>query len=511
MAFDIGYAFFSHNIQTIRDLETNRYFPPSKRSYRQVSVPKRKPRLSIIGSANTWLEFLIDDAAGVDRRAFVNELIQVASFLGSSANGLTPIDSTGLNLNAKRVAPIEVTLPLELSSGGTFCVRCTLLDDQTNALKVYRAIVDTGSPYLVLPSSELGDDFAPKWTTSLFTNLFTTLGFKRNIDERSPLLLTNSDYPPTKEVYGSVTGQIDWKMADFRFRDPLLQIANSFDIEKSSVVATRRGVVGVLDNALTAEATGGVGTEPYALLGIIKNNNPTADSSRFPDPRPTFLEQERIAAGFMNMTSSLNEFSIKSFSLNCPQRELKFSSGSLIASEEETMTLIDLRPYGDFVDHYSVLVDSVTFDGLKINSKILQKASGGFVERPIVAVFDSGLTGSLLTTPFWNIMQTIIRNADLNESSTSNTAHEFKSVEVSIRNSLNTKRIVSRSSTKTNIQSSHALDPRLFYVEPIDLDWFDDNLTCPYVIVLGQTFLSRGVLTIDLERRLAAFNLINSV
>jgi hypothetical protein len=58
------------------------------------------------------------------------------------------------------------------------------------------------------------------------------------------------------------------------------------------------------------------------------------------------------------------------------------------------------------------------------------------------------------------------------------------------------------------LMSNLEVDPR-FYVKPIDLDWFDDEQNAPYVIILGQTFLSRGALTIDLDERLAAFNLAN--
>ena len=41
----------------------------------------------------------------------------------------------------------------------------------------------------------------------------------------------------------------------------------------------------------------------------------------------------------------------------------------------------------------------------------------------------------------------------------------------------------------------------------LDLDWFDDEQNSPYVIVLGQTLLNQGALTIDLDTRVATFNL----
>jgi hypothetical protein len=161
------------------------------------------------------------------------------------------------------------------------------------------------------------------------------------------------------------------------------------------------------------------------------------------------------------------------------------------------MPLVDLREYGDFVDHYAVKVDSVTFDGVSVTSRLLQKVTNSSVERPIVAVFDSGLTGCLLTRPFWDAVQRVT----LKEyTKNSDTIDQFQSVAVSIKHMPKSKQ-----SGSTKIQSSKGEDPRLFYVDPIDLDWFDDEQTCPYVIVLGQTFLSKGNLIIDMERRLSLF------
>ena len=386
------------------------------------------------------------------------------------------------SISADEVNPITVTLPLEPASGGTFSIRCTLYDDRSDGLRIYRAIVDTGSPYLVLPSTELvnSNPLFPDLLGSSLTNFFSGLGCNNINNEKG--LLTTSEYLPTEEIYGSVKGRIDWKLAYYKFRDPQLQIASSL----------RRGVVGVLDYQLTAESTGGSDADAYALLGLIQNNNPNADRSRFPDSRPTFLEQQRIKL------SSTDESSINSFSLNGPAQELKLSTSTLITSDDNVMPLIDLRQFGDFVDHYAVLVDSLTLDGSTIDSKVLQKVSNSSVERPIVAVFDSGLTVCLLIRDFWDIVQTVIQRTNLSDSLISK--NQFQSASISVRTSVQNKYTV--------IQSSTADDPKLFYINPIDLDWFDDSKTCPYVIVLGQTFLRKGVLIIDMDKRSSTFNVL---
>ena len=416
---------------------------------------------------NGWL----DDAT--ERRTFMAGLLQTASLLhfgGAHAEEIVSADEE---------TPITVTLPLEPASGGTFCVRCTLYDDRSDDIRIYRAIVDTGSPYLVLPFTELLDSttlFLELLGSSL-TNFFSGLGF--NYINKEKGLLRTSEYRPTEEIYGSVKGRIDWKLADYRFRDPQLQITSSMP----------SGVVGVLDYQLTTESTGGSDADAYALLGLIQNNNPNADRSRFPDSRPTFLEQQRIKV------TTIDECRIKSFSVNGPAKELKLSTSTLITSDDNVMPLVDLRQYGDFVDHYAVLVHSLTLDGLTIDSKVLQKASNGSVERPIVAVFDSGLTGCLLTRDFWDFVQEVMQRTYFSDSMIS--SHQFQSASISVINSAENK--------KTVMQSGTADDPKLFYINPIDLDWFDDSKTCPYVIVLGQTFLRKGVLTIDTNKRSSTF------
>ena len=458
-----------------------------------------------------------------DRRLFI-----ASSAFGASSmiGGGDAAVRYGISIGDKRQSndfmnsdlPITVTLPLEPASGGTFCVRFTLYptsgvhsdcstifgggshNNSEDSFRLYRAIVDTGSPYLVLPASTSMIDIktTPKWISTAFACT------ENNMNESS--WLPNSKYDPTEEIYGAVKGQVNWKLARYEFRDPLLHTISNSDgdsqssFRQSSYVPNAVGVVGVLDDALTNEATGGGMLEPYALLGLIRNNNPNADKSRFPDPRPTFLEQERLSTGNNddNDLTEQEDYIIKSFCINGPRRELKFSIQSMIPATAPALRLVDLRPYGDFVDHYAVAVDSLTFDGVTITSQSL-KQFGGNLERPIVAVFDTGLTGCLLIRQFWDVLQKCMTAHSANAS-------EIRFAELSLRTTVRGK--LKNDISACKLMSNLEADPR-FYVKPIDLDWFDDEQNAPYVIILGQTFLSRGALTIDLDERLAAFNLAN--
>lgn len=286
-------------------------------------------------------------------------------------------------------------------------------------------------------------------------------------------------------------GEVHWKLSRYAFRDPLIHTNSNSDGKGQSSIrpplytTDAFGVVGVLDDALTNEATGGGMIESYALLGLIRNNNPNADRNRFPEPRPSFLDQESLSAGMKDH----NEYQIKSFCINGPRREMKFSTQAMIPAAEPALRLVDLRPYGDFVDHYAVVVNTMTLDDVTVTSKSLQ--------RPIVAVFDSGLTGCLLIRQFWDVIQAGNASKIIRSASLSFTKTEVGNVRADY-------------TSTCKMMSSIEDDPR-FYVDPIGLDWFDNDKCAPYVIILGQTFLHQGALTIDIDDRRASFILARSL
>ena len=412
----------------------------------------------------------------------------------------------------KKSAPIIVTLPLEPASGGTFCVRFVVLPFEdvsrapifggksrnTEAFQLYRAIVDTGSPYLVLPTSDSDDDekeVMPWDGTTLSSDPF------RQMNMKCSSWLSKSAYAPTEEIYGSVKGQIGWKFARYEFRDPLLKVQSTCNPESqctsipSKYTSNAVGIVGVLDRALTNEATGGGIIESYALLGLIRNHN-TNPQDRFPDPRPSFLEQEYISIGIEN-TAEIKDHRITSFTINGPRRELALSTRSLIPTSKPVLPLVDLRTYGDFVDHYAVMVESISFDGFSLSSQSLKQFCGHSFERPIVAVFDTGLTSCLLIRPFYDVLEQYL-------GAKGATVFGVKSVSLLLKEV--DRKETRRRTSACKISGSIEADPR-FYVKPIELDWFDDEQFSPYVIALGQTFLSQGALTIDLDERIAMFNL----
>ena len=272
---------------------------------------------------------------------------------------------------------------------------------------------------------------------------------------------SDSEYSPTAEIYGSQLGQIDWKRVPISFR---------FQSKTQPIV------LGLMDNILTEESGG-------SLLGLIRYNNPKPSDKV--ELRPTFLEQQSFL-----QNNNDNKKEVSSFRLDFPNKKLILSSSNnliLRTNKSNRIPLIDLRKYGDFVDHYACVVNEIiipttTNNNISINSRMLQSKKG---TRPIVAVFDTGLTGCLFIRSLWDRLVELKMNPA-----------EWDSLQLDIP--------TTETKNTQMISSSKSTNP-FFYIAPISLDWFDDETTAPFVIVLGQTFLSQGALTIDTDYRIATF------
>jgi hypothetical protein len=265
--------------------------------------------------------------------------------------------------------------------------------------------------------------------------------------------LKESGYDATEEIYGSQRGSIAWKESHVQIRDE--RISNDI-------------VLGVLDNALTNEAGG-------PLLGLVKRSNSQSEKIQL---RPTFLGQ----GGYGNN-------SVSSFMIDSPNRELLLAGGKSIIppGAKSAIPLLDLRPLGDFVEHYACQVEKLVLNGKEFTPDSIGLNLNQ--NRSIVAVFDSGLTGCLFTQPLWDVLQKNGANLDT-----------VKNVDVGV----STERRGQEASALYNFRTDIEMNP-FFHLSPISLDWFDDEDTCPHVVVLGQTFLMQGSLIVDIDDRRALF------
>ena len=185
----------------------------------------------------------------------------------------------GANLPA-RSAPADVLhLPLQPTVGGVLTTG-VFIDGEP-----FRLIVDTGSPYLVVPLDECASQ-PPR---------LSSYGCAE------PGQFRTSAYSPTLEQYGagpsgngSPPGRIEWLAGDVSFGDPELQRAG--DGRLSVVVrfqqAGRVGgelVFGGADRNVMSQSGG-------ALLGLIREVNRDPALSNYPvaELRPTALAQLKM-------------------------------------------------------------------------------------------------------------------------------------------------------------------------------------------------------------------------
>lgn len=414
-----------------------------------------------------------------------------------------------------------IKLPLEQCQGGGLCVRIKILSSATTTITKYgkrkeleederefrivRAIVDTGSPYLVITEEEEEEEFYDGYSNNIVNNFVQPFSLLIPSKIRQQLLQYYDDssitptfklddaqqYPATEEIYGSQSGFINWKKADsVTFRNPLLSPSNN-------------GIVlGLMDSALTNESGG-------SLLGLIKYSNKISTKVQL---RPTFIEQERILPFSDDRAKNNNkqDDNIASFILDGPNKLLTLSNKSTLKQKEEGIfPLIDLRPLGDFVQHYACEVNDIIFgdanykNGVSVFKKLQQSEYNNNHQRKIVAVFDSGLTGCLLTQPFWDKLKDIGIDPKSSEFVTVQIRTEKRNSQKENRRSKGTRR------NNDNIISitSGVTKNRLYYLNPISLDWFDDEEKAPYVIVLGQTFLLQGTLFVDIDDNRAKFDI----
>eukprot|EP00816_Leptocylindrus_hargravesii_P005188 CAMPEP_0196812824 /NCGR_PEP_ID=MMETSP1362-20130617/31669_1 /TAXON_ID=163516 /ORGANISM="Leptocylindrus danicus, Strain CCMP1856" /LENGTH=414 /DNA_ID=CAMNT_0042188747 /DNA_START=102 /DNA_END=1346 /DNA_ORIENTATION=+ len=401
----------------------------------------------------------------------------------SGMEQMTMIQSVTAVETSDEYGGFSIVLPLEACEGGGSCVRFVMEGDtflfagrnmKSNAY--IRAIVDTGSPYLIVPEAKIKDsvdialnecsECAPsnKSKRYIFRNSNPQFSSRSRVDDfdADPIsFFLKSAYPPTFDIYGSKEGKIDWRTAPVSFR--------SGDIHS---VDSSGYVFGITDEVLSEESGG-------ALLGLVKQSN---KSTTKVDIRPTWLEQVRLYRGDVGNENALE---VKSFRIDTPRRQLTISSKSLIPeSSANALALIDLRPLGDFVDHYACVINELYVDGRGIRES-------GWVskKRDIVAVFDTGLTGCLFTEELWTDVSKGLGIASIASLQ-------------SVRVDLETKGF---KSANFSVESSREKASGLFVTRSISLDWFDEATTAPHVVVLGQAFLAFGALTIDIDKRKALF------
>jgi hypothetical protein len=144
---------------------------------------------------------------------------------------------------------------------------------------------------------------------------------------------------------------------------------------------------------------------------------------------------------------------------------------------------VDPRLDGDGVEHVCCRVDG---DELWIDG-IVRRA-----RRPILCVFDSGLSGLVLS-------QSLVDELGMADRVTTAPGRRVERRVRSVQLGLRTER-GRRVELRSGVDES-----ALFYTQAIRLNWFVDSLNGPHVVAVGQCVLGRGTLTVDSATRRATW------
>ena len=361
-------------------------------------------------------------------------------------------------------------LPLQQTPGGVLTTG-VFIDGEP-----FQVIIDTGSPYLVVP---LEDSCNAQPAKQSFYGC------------ASPGQFVRAGFPSTSEQYGAVPGKMEWLAGELSFGETDLRMESDGSL---SLLLRYRDLGAKLGRRRTATVFGGADRRVLsqsggALLGLIRNVNRLPQST-IPrsDLRPTVLEQLGLCA----------------FRLDAPAATLTLSSAALISPSADALPLVDPRDEGDGVEHMCCRVagDQLVLDG------IARRAS-----RPVYCVFDSGLTGIVLSqslvddlgvatqvtsTPPYSLAEAREQQGKGSEhGSSGGLPATTRSLELAL---------LTEGGSRTVLRSSAASSP-LFYVQSIPLNWFADAERGPHVVAIGHCVLGQGALTVDVIQRRALWEL----
>ncbi len=316
------------------------------------------------------------------------------------------------------------SLPVSGCWAATITVSQNLESDDDNDFFTYLAVVDTGSPFLTAPMGALSK------TQDI---LVTTLA--KNKMKRIRQHVSNSaetEMNVSYEQYGTTIGSVQWRKASYVTligggNTENIQTTSKTEIEPIVIQDQTDVVLGIPSDEVVAE-TGGI------FLGLM-----TVDAAR-----PTPLQQfgyDAFAMRFRDNESPKDKNrripKTKKSTTSDPQATLVLWSGKQNDATNEnraivppslidrfdpySMKLFDLTPYGPNLHHYGVLCErfecwwdgNEEFNALSFNCDVdgdsnsctSTQETGITLSRPLVAVFDTGLSGCIFSDTLWEEIQ----------------------------------------------------------------------------------------------------------
>jgi hypothetical protein len=428
--------------------------------------------------------------------------------------------ATAIGLSSSAPATL---ISLTEGGGGALCLTFTL-----DGLP-FRAIVDTGSPFLTVPAEA---DCAEQPRRQAFFGCAPTTAFRE------------ASIPPSPELYGTFEASMDWRVAELRGLTARPQLDVVFGAAPRALVEASGGTfAGLIPNGdgqhptllgqLSPPITGFMLDGPnleltlypstptgskavfYARPGLVMQPPGLsvipgdADAVQMVDLRPLGDPVDPIAstptgsgAGFGARRARVmpsvdrpviprdvdavlmadlrhdRELSLypsthsgAGFGAR-PSGDARSLSIPVIPRGANAVQMVDLRPLGDPVDHIAATATCLLLDGNPVP-----------LLRPLIAVFDSGLSGSLLSSTLCD---------DAPDATSAARLAAASSLEVVLQ---------TESGGQQTLRATRASTPRLFRVSSQPVPWFPDPSVEPAVVVLGQAFLREAVLRVDFRER----------
>lgn len=218
---------------------------------------------------------------------------------------------------------------------------------------VFKAVLDTGSPFLMIPGS-CGANTRQK--SGCYQNQGTVV----------------PKFTPTIEIFDGFEGEVNWRCARFDFSDVFNtspETGNSTTVMQEQFRTAREDYKkDVVFGIASEEIMGGPGG---VFFGMIRDTDARI--------RPSFLGQTDVKAFKVDLVSR--------------PRTLTLSNRALIASSQDYIPLTNLlrRRYGDPVGHYTASASSIYVNGFPLVDTTTN------TDNKILVIFDTGVTGMVVS------------------------------------------------------------------------------------------------------------------
>eukprot|EP00535_Pseudo-nitzschia_heimii_P000644 CAMPEP_0197178966 /NCGR_PEP_ID=MMETSP1423-20130617/4067_1 /TAXON_ID=476441 /ORGANISM="Pseudo-nitzschia heimii, Strain UNC1101" /LENGTH=590 /DNA_ID=CAMNT_0042628793 /DNA_START=100 /DNA_END=1872 /DNA_ORIENTATION=- len=318
----------------------------------------------------------------------------------ASASSMDPIaridERSGTDTTAEDPAPLVfeytednrsmITIPLAFT--GQELLVAYKVDGST-----FKAVLDTGSPFLMIPGS-------------CGLNTRQKSGCYENQGKPVPKLT------PTIEIFDGFQGEVNWRSAPFEFwdlnNDDSIPTASTSATSTSDSMPTRqtqqRQKIPLDENRIAKkQVVFGVASEAImggpggVFFGMIRDTDARI--------RPSFLGQTDVRAFRVNLAT-------RPRTLTLSNRDLIASSTDSASSEIDNASMVDYIPmtnllrrrYGDPVGHYTAAAKSMYVNGFPLVDTAIDPSS------KLLVIFDTGVTGMVVSRALFDAQYTLARN-----------------------------------------------------------------------------------------------------